>query len=203
MSNHSARVEYWDYKLEGWKGFRDAKPNAVHHAIRKLEQAERLCMVVTQNIDGLHSVAGTSDNRLVELHGSNLAVDCQECGLRSDPQEHFELFEKTNEPPLCTTCGGYLKPATISFGQSLRESDLTKASKAASMADMVISLGSTLSVQPACSIPLLAAERGVPYVIINRGATEHDTVSMLTLRLEGDVVDLLPSAVDAALAEKT
>jgi len=71
MSSQEARVEYWDYKLEGWESFRTAKPNAVHYAIVRLEQAGKLLMVITQNIDGLHSIAGTSAGRLVELHGTN------------------------------------------------------------------------------------------------------------------------------------
>ena len=81
MTSETARIEYWDYKLEGWEGFRDAQPNAVHDAIARLEQAGKLCMVVTQNIDGLHSKAGTSAGKLVELHDTNLATECQNCRL--------------------------------------------------------------------------------------------------------------------------
>ncbi|RMF62816.1 MAG: hypothetical protein D6743_11590, partial [Calditrichaeota bacterium] len=114
------------------------------------------------------------------------------------PAPHFDYFKRTGEAPLCH-CGGYLKPATISFGQSLREDDLRRAASAAEQADLVVALGSTLSVHPAASIPLMAANRGVPYVIINRGATDHDSLPSLSLRLEGDVVELFPPAVDAAL----
>ncbi len=198
MSSAAARAEYWDYKLEGWEAFRHAQPNAVHKAIVRLEQAEKLLMVVTQNIDGLHGRAGTSKEKLVELHGTNLEVECQSCHERSDPAPHFDYFKRTGEAPLCH-CGGYLKPATISFGQSLREDDLRRAASAAEQADLVVALGSTLSVHPAASIPLMAANRGVPYVIINRGATDHDSLPSLSLRLEGDVVELFPPAVDAAL----
>jgi NAD-dependent deacetylase len=200
MTADAARVEYWDYKLEGWESFRDALPNAVHTAIFQLEEAGKLLMCVTQNIDGLHSRAGTTTERLVELHGSNLAVECQSCGRHSDPTPHFEVFKRTNEAPICA-CGGYLKPATISFGQSLREEDLQRASEAAAEADLVVALGSTLSVYPASSIPLAAASRGVPYVVINRGATDHDNHSSVSLRLDGDVVEIFPSEVEKALAE--
>ena len=92
-----------------------------------------------------------------------------------------------------------MKPATISFGQNLRNEDLERASQAAEKADLVVALGSTLSVYPAADIPLIAAHRGAPYVIINRGPTEHDDLREVTLRLEGDVVEIFPPAVAAAL----
>jgi NAD-dependent deacetylase len=92
-----------------------------------------------------------------------------------------------------------LKPATISFGQPLRKDALEQAADAAVKADLVLALGSTLSVYPAASIPLLAAERGTPYIIVNRGATEHDTHASVTLRLDGDVTSIVPAAIDAAM----
>ena len=198
MRSEAARIEHWDYKLEGWSAFRDARPNATHDAIVHLERAHKLIAVVTQNIDGLHARAGTSAERLVELHGTNSLVECQTCGRLSDPQPHFEMFRKTRRPPLCE-CGGFLKPATISFGQNLRNGDVERAETAARKADLVVALGSTLSVYPAANIPLLAARRGVPYVVINRGPTEHDDLPEVTLRLEGDVAEIFPPAVAAAL----
>lgn len=198
MTSEAARVEYWDQKLEGWEAFKNARPNAAHYAIVKLEHAGKVGMVVTQNIDGLHARAGTSPDKLVELHGTNLEVECQTCHARSDPEPHFRSFAETRRCPRCA-CGGYLKPATISFGQSLRQEDLARATRAAEQADLVVALGSTLSVYPAASIPLMAASRGVPYVIINRGATDHDGHAAVTLRLEGDVVEIFPPAVEKAL----
>lgn len=156
-------------------------------------------MVVTQNIDGLHAVAGTSAERLVELHGTNLLVECVSCKARTDPEPHFEFFREHRKPPLCQ-CGGYLKPATISFGQSLEAETLQRAEEAAMSADLVVSLGSTLSVYPAASFPLMAAQRGIPYVIINRGETDHDRESAVSLRIDGDVAEIFPAAVEAALA---
>jgi NAD-dependent deacetylase len=197
LSSEAARVEYWDQKLEAWPSFRNAAPNAVHFAAVELERAGKLRMVVTQNIDGLHQRAGTSRERLVELHGTNLWVECLRCGERSDPEPHMDRFEKTRKPPVCS-CGGLLKPATIAFGQNLKADDLERAFAAAAEADLVVALGSTLSVYPAASIPLAAAERGVAYVIINRGPTDHDGHRAVTLRLEGDVVDLFPEAVAKA-----
>src|SRR5689334_778532 len=199
MRSEAARIEHWDYKLEAWAAFRDAQPNASHEAIVHLEHAGRVRAVVTQNIDGLHSRAGTSAELLVELHGTNGLVECQTCGRRSAPEPHFEQFRKTRRPPLCD-CGGFLKPATISFGQNLRNEDLERAEAAATAADLVLALGSTLSVYPAANIPLLAASHRAPYVIINRGPTEHDEMPEVTLRLEGDVAEILPPAVTAALS---
>ena len=199
MTSEAARIEHWDYKLEAWESFRKAQPNDVHRAIVRLEQAEKLRMVVTQNIDGLHSLAGTSGERLVELHGTNSLVECQSCKRRSDPEPHFDFFRAQRRPPLCA-CGGFLKPATISFGQSLEPHELERARRAAMEADLVVALGSTVSVYPAASFPLLAAQRGIPYVIVNRGATEHDGEPCVSLRLEGEVSAIFPTAVAAALS---
>jgi NAD-dependent deacetylase len=198
MSSEAARIEHWDYKLEGWDGFRAAQPNDVHRAIVRLEQAGKVLLVVTQNIDGLHALAGTSPDRLVELHGTNLLVECQSCKSRGDPAPHFEFFRANRKPPLCE-CGGFLKPATISFGQSLDPSALEQAGEGAMKADLVVALGSTLSVYPAASFPLMAAQRGAPYVIINRGATEHDPEPCVSLRIEGAVSEIFPEAADVAL----
>ena len=198
MTSEAARVEHWDYKLEGYEQFRDARPNAVHDAIVRLERAGKVRAVVTQNIDGLHSLAGTSADALVELHGTNAQIECQTCGRRSEPEPHFEFFRRTRKPPVCE-CGGFLKPATISFGQNLDARELERAHEAALDTDLVVALGSTLSVYPAASFPLLAAQRGAPYIIINRGATDHDGERSVTLRIEGEVGEVFPAAVDVAL----
>ena len=199
MASEAARIEHWDYKLEAWPAFRSAQPNPVHRAIVELEKAGKVVAVVTQNIDGLHALAGSEEDHLIELHGTNLLVECQTCYWRGDPETFFENFRINRQPPRCE-CGGYLKPATISFGQSLDPVVLDRAAAAARSADLVISLGSTLSVHPAASFPLMAAARGVPYVIINRGVTEQDDQPCVSLRLEGEVTALFPAAVHEALA---
>jgi len=201
MNSEDARIQYWRRKLESWHIIKNAQPNCVHTAVARLEQAGKLCMVVTQNIDGLHRRAGTSPRLLVELHGTMDLVECQSCHKTFAPDPIYEMFSDTGRAPLCE-CGGFLKPATISFGQSLREHDLKRAFRAAEEADLAVSLGSTLSVTPASHIPLMAAQRGAPYVIINQGNTEHDGNVSVTLRLEGDVEEIFPPAVGAALANK-
>jgi NAD-dependent deacetylase len=200
MTSEAARIEHWDFKLEGWDGYRDAQPNAVHRAIVALENAGKVLAVVTQNIDGLHARAGTDSERLVELHGTNLLIECVSCKTRSDPEPHFEFFRANRKPPLCE-CGGFLKPATISFGQSLEPRTLERAEQAAMQADLVVALGSTLSVYPAASFPLMAAQRGMPYVVINRGATDHDHEAAVSLRIDGDVAEIFPAAVKDALED--
>ncbi len=199
MASEASRVEHWEYKLETAEAFRDAAPNAAHAAIVRLESAGKLHTLVTQNIDGLHQRAGTSPERLIEMHGTNSEVECQSCFARTDPEPHFAAFRQNHDAPLCTACGGYLKLATISFGQSLRREDIEAAERAAADCDLVIALGSTLSVYPAAGVPLMAAERGTAYVIINRGITEHDEHPSVVLRIEGDVVEVLPPAIDEAL----
>ena len=199
MTSEAARIEHWDFKLEGWDAFRNARPNAVHDAIARLEAAGKLLMVVTQNIDGLHRLAGTSSERLVEIHGTNSLMECQSCHWRDEPAAHFDYFRLHRTPPKCR-CGGFLKPATISFGQNLDAAELDRAHTAAKETDLVVALGSTLSVYPAASFPLNAARRGVPYIIVNRGETEHDHEPCVTLRLEGEVGEIFPAAVKAALA---
>jgi len=198
LASEAARVEYWDYKLETWDIYQQAQPNAVHHAVVALERADKLLAVVTQNVDGLHRRAGTTAQRLVELHGTDLVVECQTCHASSQPMAHFNRFRATRSAPRCE-CGGLLKSATISFGQSLRPADIDRAAAAARRADLVVALGSTLSVYPAASIPLLAAERGTPYVIVNRGATDQDGHDAVTLRLDGDVTEIFPDAVAETL----
>ena len=199
MTSEAARIEHWDYKLEGWEAFREAQPNQVHHAIVRMEKAGRQHLVMTQNIDGLHRQAGTDPDRLVEIHGTNSLVECQTCQWRGDPQPHFDSFRVTRQPPLCA-CGGFLKSATISFGQSLDPAELDRARRGSIGADLVVALGSTLSVYPAAAFPLMIAQRGAPYVIVNRGKTEHDAESCVSLRVEGEVSEIFPAAVEAALS---
>ena len=115
-----------------------------------------------------------------------------------DPDAHMVRFAEMRQAPYCA-CGGYLKPATISFGQSLNPEDMQRATAAVRETDLVVALGTTLSVYPAAQLPLTAAPRGVAYVVVNRGATDHDGRVEVALRLEGDVAELFPPAVGGAL----
>ncbi len=193
------RIEYWNQKLAAAAAFNEAQPGSVHRSCVELEAAGKLHTLVTQNVDGLHAAAGTTKAKLVEVHGTAMEVSCLDCGERSPSQPHLDSFVETREAPICH-CGGLLKPATISFGQQLDPMTMYRAQLAAEEADLVIALGTTLSVYPAAEVPLLAARRGVPYAIINRGETDHDTSPLLTLRIDANVSDAFPSAVTHALA---
>lgn len=192
LSSEEKRIEHWQYKMETWAQFKDARPNATHRAIAELEALGRVQAVVTQNIDGLQQAAGTREDRVLELHGTTRWIECISCGERSAPEKAMRFFEEHRTPPLCS-CGGLLKSATISFGQPLNPEVMRRAAAEASRSDLVLALGSTLSVYPAAEIPLVAARRGIPYLIINQGPTEHDEIA--TLRIEADVGEVLPPAV--------
>lgn len=194
LASEEARIEYWDQKAEAWRAFRDAKPNAAHRALVRLEELGRLRALVTQNIDGLHQAAGSSAGLLLEVHGTNREVECLGCGERRAPQEAVDRFIAERRCPACESCGGLLKFATISFGQALEPRVLDAAEAAANDCDLVLALGSTLSVYPAAAIPLTAARAGAPYAVVNRGQTDHDALA--TLRIEGDVVEILPAALE-------
>jgi NAD-dependent deacetylase len=192
--SEAARVEYWSWKLEGHAAFRDARPNPAHAALVTLERLGKLEAVVTQNVDGLHRKAGTSRERLVEIHGTNSEAECLDCSRREPVGRALQAFADTREPPRCLECGGLLKPAVVMFGQALNPDDIRRAHAAARNADLVMALGSSLLVTPAADVPLVAVRRKVPYVIVNRGATPHDAIA--TLRIDGDVSEVLPAATE-------
>src|SRR5262249_62210093 len=106
LASEAARIEYWDYKRETWEIYQQSQPNAVHHAVVALERAGKALAVVTQNVDGLHRRAGTAPDRLVELHGTDLFVECQTCRARSDPAPHLHRFLPTRPAPRGGRRGG-------------------------------------------------------------------------------------------------
>ena len=199
VESEDRRIEYWDQKLAAAPSIEAAAPGPVHRAAVALEAADKLEAVVTQNIDGLHSDAGTSRSILIEVHGTATEASCLACGERSPIRRHLDAFAETRVPPRCDACGGLLKPATISFGQQLDPLTMARASQAADRCDLVVALGSTLSVYPAAEIPLRAARRGVPYAIINLGRTDHDGLAPVSLRIAADVGAAFGAAVEDAL----
>jgi NAD-dependent deacetylase len=198
MSSEEARERYWAQKMRGFEAFSNARPNAAHDALVELERLDRLETLITQNIDGLHQDAGQSPARIVEIHGTNRWIECVSCGDRTRPDPWIRRFKETNKAPICA-CGGFLKTATISFGQAMNEADLGRAFEAAERADVVIAIGSTLEVHPAASIPLRALKSGARYAIVNLGPTAHDGIAWL--RIEGNAVEVLPAVVSALKGE--
>ena len=207
VASAEARRKHWRYKAAGHREFSAARPNAAHDALVALERLGKLDILVTQNVDGLHQDAGHDPERVIELHGTNRAVECLSCGARSSPEPALEQFEATGDCPRCPECSGVLKTATVSFGQPMPQAELERAFRAARRADLVLAAGSTLEVRPAADVPLAAAGAGAFYAIVNRGPTSHDRYA--DLRLEGDVTELLPAlsraveALPAAPADST
>lgn len=195
MDSEDARVEYWSFKLEGFPAFRDAKPNLAHESLVGLEKLGKIEAVVTQNIDGLHRHAGTSPEKLVELHGTGAEAVCTRCAARESMAAALDRFQQAQVPPTCGGCGALVKPGVVMFGESLDPDTMRRASAAARQADLVLSLGSSLTVTPAADVPLIAARRGAPYVIVNRGATPHDSIATVTI--DDDVGPVLERALSA------
>jgi NAD-dependent deacetylase len=189
MDSTRSKQAYWKYKAETFPAFKSASPNAAHRALAALEAAGRLLALVTQNIDGLHRAAGTGPDKLVELHGTGLCAECLDCFAWTSMEEAVAKFNHDGAPPQCA-CGGWLKPAVVMFGQPLDQETLIKAFRAAENCDLVVSVGSALSVEPAASVPLSAKSAGKPYLIVNRGPTAHDALA--DLKLDADACEILP-----------
>jgi NAD-dependent deacetylase len=175
MSSASARQEYWRQKAATHDGFMNSAPNAGHQVLAEWERQGRLRAVITQNIDGLHQVAG--NNSVLELHGTARAVSCLDCGARFEAGPMVEYFRAHDRPPDCPECGGRLKHATVSFGQQLPSDVLQESMRLSERADLFFAIGSSLVVQPAASLPALAKQNGARLVIINRDPTPLDDVA--------------------------
>jgi NAD-dependent deacetylase len=167
-----------------------AVPNAGHRALVALEQRGKLSTLITQNIDGLHQKAGTSPECIVEIHGTILEVTCLDCGERAPMERALARVRAGDEDPACRSCGGILKSATISFGQSLVQDDLMRSERAARHCDLLLAIGSTLSVYPIAAVVPLAKRSGAKVVIMNAEATEMDELADVLLR--GRIGELLP-----------
>jgi NAD-dependent protein deacetylase/lipoamidase len=191
LASEEARRRYWRYKQESYAALAGARPNAAHAALARLEAEGRLRGVITQNVDGLHQAAGS--RRVIELHGTNRRVECLECHVSFPADEIQARLEAGCRVPLCDACGGLLKPATVSFGQALRDDVLKDALTLARAADVLLVLGSSLQVYPAAGIPEAAAEEGADLLVVNRDPTPLDARAAVVLH--GEVEDLLPSLV--------
>lgn len=171
-----------------------AEPNPGHRALVELERSGRLDCLITQNIDGLHQAAGTSPSVVVEVHGTMREATCLSCGDRMPMERALERVAAGEEDPACELCGGILKSATISFGQSLRPDDLRRADEAARSCDLLLAVGSTLSVYPIADVVPIAAASGARIVIVNGSPTAMDDLADVVLR--GSISELLPSLVE-------
>lgn len=168
-----------------------ARPNDAHRALVALERAGRLVSLVTQNIDGLHQRAGSA--AVLELHGSMRDTVCLQCNERRPMAEALERVAAGNPDPTCRVCGGILKSATISFGQPLERAVLEAARDAVLASDLMLAVGSSLSVQPAAGLVGIAARAGATVVICNASETPYDDMAAIVLR--GPLGEVLPALV--------
>ena len=192
MSDRDLRVQAWRARLEhpAWS----AGPNEAHRALADLETKGGMELLVTQNIDGLHQLAGTSPERLIEIHGTLREVMCMECDDRAPMEVALERVRDGEDDPECRRCGGILKSATISFGQSLVAEDLDRALKAAGSCDLFIAAGTSLTVYPVAHLPRLALAAGARLVIFNAETTPFDAAASAVVRTP--LARSLPAVVD-------
>lgn len=181
LASETSREKYWQMATEMYESIKPAQPNAAHLAIAELEKMGKLDCVITQNIDGLHFKAGNSEGKVLQLHGTAIFVSCLSCKKRYDRDAIQERIKRGEKAPRCDDCGGLLKPATISFGQSMPEKETHEAYYRSSICDLFIVIGSSLVVQPAASMPLIAKQNGAKLVIINHDPTPLDHMADLVI----------------------
>lgn len=179
-SDPLAQIEYWKQRAETHVEFTSAQPNVAHEAFARWERIGRIRGLITQNIDGLHQLAGSQT--ILELHGTARQVGCLECGARYDADAMLRQFQETQVVPPCPRCGGLTKHATISFGQPLPVEVLRTAIRWAREADLFLAVGSSLVVTPAADLPALAKESGARLVILNRESTPLDRMADLVVQ---------------------
>lgn len=200
LASEAGRIEYWRQKVAAWPAMRKATPNAGHAAFVELHRQGRLGALVTQNIDGLHQRAGLPADQVLELHGTTREAACLRCDDRISADEAARRVAAGELSPRCRDCGGFLKPATISFGQSLTPEVVTAAFEAARRCDLLLAVGSSLVVEPAASIPRAARLAGAGLVIVNREATPLD--GMATVVVRGEIGEVLPDIVDSRSSDR-
>ncbi len=179
ISDPELRRRSWQARLRhpAWS----AEPNSAHTALARVAAAIDT-WVITQNIDGLHQRAGTPNERVLELHGTMYRVVCVECGDLTEMSQALDRVRAGEADPPCDRCGGVLKSATVMFGQSLDRVVLARAVRAAQDCDLMLAVGSTLTVEPAASLCAIAAEAGVRLVIVNRDPTPYDALATAVIR---------------------
>jgi NAD-dependent deacetylase len=173
-----------------------ARPNAAHTACVRLAERGRLAGVITQNVDGLHTDAGLDPELVCELHGTGRVVVCLGCADRMPMATALARVEAGEEDPACHGCGGILKSATVSFGERIPTQVWARAEELTAGCDAFVAVGSSLVVRPAAELPVRAARRGVPVVVVNREPTPLDGLADVVCR--GEAGTLLPTLVDAA-----
>ncbi len=194
VARAEARRKYWCWSREMYPAMRDAEPNPGHLALAELERRELLRCVITQNIDGLHQRAGSTD--VIELHGNAMRAGCLGCGKEWPRGEVQRWMEEDGVlEPTCDVCGGPLKPKTVSFGQAMPEAETRRAFMEAAASELLIAIGSSLVVFPAASLVPAAKQHGAGVILVNRTPTDYDGIADVVLRGEAGV--MLPAILAA------
>lgn len=191
MADPEVRKRSWQMRLE--MASHERLPNAGHRALVGLERRGKLLALVTQNVDGLHQKAGIPSAKVIEIHGTLHEVNCMACGERAPMQRALDRVRAGEEDPPCRSCGGILKSATISFGQSLVPEDLARSQQVAQECELLLAIGSTLAVYPAAGVVPIAQQSGARIVILNAEPTEMDDLADAVLR--GSISEILPRLV--------
>jgi NAD-dependent deacetylase len=195
VASADARRETWRRRFDSDDVMRAAQPNRGHRAVAMLVKQGRAQAVITQNIDGLHQASGIPDDQVIELHGNSTYATCLECGTRHEIRDLRAAFDRDGDVPGCTACGGLVKTATISFGQSMPEQPMRRAQEETLAADLFLVLGSSLVVYPAAGFPEIAKRNGARLVILNRQETPLDGIADLVIR--DGIAEVLGSATGA------
>ncbi len=181
LASEEARRETWRRRFEADDTWRNAQPNRGHRAVAELVRRRTVAAVITQNIDGLHQASGVPAEQVIELHGNSTYAHCLDCARRYEIAEVRSAFERDATAPVCDACGGWVKTATISFGQSMPVAAMRRAEMETRAADLFIVAGSSLVVYPAAGFPELAKRNGATLVIVNREPTGLDPIADLVL----------------------
>jgi len=198
MSSKESRVEYWRRWGELYLDIARSEPNPAHMALAGLHDMGLLQALITQNVDGLHQASGLPDELITELHGNTCRIRCLSCGEISPLDEVRQRLAAGDSAPECK-CGGYLKPDTISFGQSMPQAEVEKAAYLSQNCDFFLVVGSTLLVQPAAHMPFYAKNNGAFLAIINLSATPcDDTCDVLIREKAGIVLQKILAKIESA-----
>jgi NAD-dependent deacetylase len=197
MSSRSARQEYWRRWVELYGGLLKAGPNAAHAAVAELCNAGLVEAVITQNVDGLHQASGISGDRIVELHGNTRRIRCMHCSRQVPTEEVWSRLCQGDTAPECT-CGGFLKPDTVSFGQAMPADEVRRAAALSGACDFFMVVGSTLLVQPAAHMPFHAKNNGAFLAIVNLSETPCDEIA--DVRIEAAAGKVLPAIRESVRA---
>jgi NAD-dependent protein deacetylase/lipoamidase len=183
LASQEARNEAWRRRFAMTEQLGTARPGRGHRALASLYRAGKVPAVVTQNIDNLHQDSGIAPEHVVELHGNTTYALCLDCAQRYELEWVRGRMAAANGcAPDCPACGGYVKTATISFGQAMPDAAMQRAQDLALSCDLFLAIGSSLVVWPAAGFPLLAKRNGAQLVIVNREPTEFDDIADLVVR---------------------